>query len=64
MSDVGRLLPDGKHFDFEVAADTLIAEGYNKWVTIETKPIPDPLSACVRGIRYLKTVFRNDSKLV
>lgn len=63
VSDVGRLLPDGKHFDFEVAADTLIAEGYNKWVTIETKPIPDALSSCVKGIRYLKTVFRNDSKL-
>ena len=62
VSDVGRNFPDGKHFDFQVAAKTLITEGYTGWVTIEMKPLPDTLTSCVKGIRYLKEVFRDEDK--
>ena len=63
VSDYGRMLPDGKHFNFEPAAETLIKAGYNKWVTIEAKPLPDTISACSRGINYLRYMFRNSEKL-
>ena len=64
VSDVGRSLPDGHHFDFQTAAETLITENYTGWVTIELKPIPDTLTACVSGIRYLKETFRNEGKFL
>ncbi|BFK75806.1 5-keto-L-gluconate epimerase [Acidaminococcus intestini] len=57
VSDVGRSFPDNKHFDFLTAAETLKACHYNKWVSIEYKPLPDTLTACREGIHYLKTMF-------
>lgn len=58
VSDEGRNLPDDQHFDFRQAADVLKEAGYQKWVTIECKPLPDGETATQRGIEYLKKVFR------
>lgn len=57
VSDVGRSIPDDKHFDFYEAADVLKREGYNKWVSIEWKPLPNSHEATKKGIEYLKRVF-------
>lgn len=57
VSDVGRNIPDNQHFDFYQAAETLKAHSYDKWVTIEWKPLPNSLEATKRGIEYLKEVF-------
>jgi len=57
VSDAGRSIPDDKHFDFYEAARVLKAHNYDKWVTIEWKPLPSSLEATRQGIRYLKKVF-------
>ena len=57
VSDEGRLLPDDSHFDFREAADVLKAEGYDKWVSIEAKPVPTSFEAARRGLQYLRSVF-------
>lgn len=58
VSDEGRNLPDDKHFDFHQAANVLKEAGYEKWVSIECKPLPDSLTATRQGIEYLKKTFR------
>ena len=57
VSDVGRSLPDNMHFNFYEAAHVLKELHYNKWVSIECKPIPSSYEATKRGIEYLKKVF-------
>lgn len=57
VSDVGRLLPDDKHFDFQTAADTLLKANYDKWVTIECRPLPNSLICCQKGLEYLHKIF-------
>jgi len=57
VSDVGRLLPDDKHFDFQTAARTLIDSNYDKWVTIECVPLPDSLTCCKKGLEYMHRLF-------
>lgn len=57
VSDVGRQLPDDRHFNFREAADTLKAEGYDRWITIEARPEPTSFEASRRGLRYLQKVF-------
>ncbi|WP_434309569.1 sugar phosphate isomerase/epimerase family protein [Hominifimenecus sp. rT4P-3] len=57
VSDEGRNLPDDQHFDFYQAARVLREANYEKWVTIECKPLPDVETATRRGIEYLKKVF-------
>lgn len=58
VSDAGRMLPDDRHFNFQEAAQVLKEAGYDKWVSIECKPLPDSQTACRNGIAYLKKVFR------
>lgn len=57
VSDVGRSLPDDKHFNFYEAARVLKECHYDKWVSIEYKPIPNSYEATKQGIEYLKRVF-------
>lgn len=57
VSDVGRLLPDDRHFNFYEAAEALKELDYNEWTGIECLPLPDSHSACKQGIEYLKRVF-------
>lgn len=57
VSDVERSFPDGKHFDFNIAAQTLKECGYHKWVSIEYRPLPDSFTACQKGIEFLKKNF-------
>ena len=57
VSDVGRLLPDDRHFDFYEAAKVLKEVGYDKWVSIEAKPWPTSFEATRRGLKYLWSVF-------
>ncbi len=59
VSDVERSFPDGKHFDFHLAAQTLKDCGFEKWVSIEYKPLPDSATACREGIDFLKANFGN-----
>ncbi|MBQ0026595.1 MAG: sugar phosphate isomerase/epimerase [Lachnospiraceae bacterium] len=58
VSDVNRQLPDDKHFDFYEVAKVLKDVGYDKWTSIECKPLPNSYEACKNGIEYLKRVFR------
>ena len=60
VSDIERLLPDNQHFDFNEAADILSKAKYDKWITIEAKPLPDSYIACLSGIQYLKRTFRKE----
>ena len=57
VSDVGRQLPDDKHFDFYEAAKVLKEAGYDKWTSIECQPLPTSEEACRIGLAYLKKVF-------
>lgn len=57
VSDVGRSIPDDKHFNFYEAAAVLKEAGYDKWVSIEAKPLPSSFEATSMGIAYLKRVF-------
>ncbi len=57
VSDVGRNIPDNQHFDFYKAAEVLKAHSYDKWATIEWKPLPNSFEATKKGIQYLKEVF-------
>lgn len=57
VSDVGRQLPDDKHFDFYEAAATLKEAGYDKWVSIEARPEPTSFECTRRGLAYLRRVF-------
>lgn len=57
VSDVGRNLPDDKHFDFYEAAACLKKHGYDRWTSIECKPLPDSYTCCKQGLEYLKRVF-------
>ena len=57
VSDVGRLLPDDKHFNFYEVAKVLKEVNYDKWTSIECKPLPTSYEACKTGIEYLKRVF-------
>ncbi len=58
VSDVGRSFPDGKHFNFPLAAKVLKECSYHKWVSIEYKPLPDSEIACRKGIEFLRKNFR------
>ena len=57
VSDCGRLLPDGRHFDFRAAAAALRSIDYDGWVTIECRPVPDEDSVARDGIAYLSNIF-------
>ncbi|MBR4579255.1 MAG: sugar phosphate isomerase/epimerase [Oscillospiraceae bacterium] len=57
VSDPGRMLPDDKHFDFYQAAAVLKEAGYDKWVSIEAKPMPNSFECSRIGINYLRRVF-------
>lgn len=57
VSDVGRSLPDDRRFNFRQAAAVLKESGYDNWVSIECKPLPDSLSCCRQGLAYLREVF-------
>ncbi|SHJ20340.1 sugar phosphate isomerase/epimerase family protein [Lutispora thermophila] len=57
VSDVGRNLPDDKHFNFYEPAKVLKEVGYDQWVSIECKPLPTSYEACKQGIEYLRRVF-------
>ena len=57
VSDCGRLLPDGRHFDFRAAAAALRSIDYYGWVTIECRPVPDEDSVARDGIAYLSNIF-------
>ncbi len=57
VSDVGRTIPDDRHFNFYEAASVLKEVGYDKWVSVEYRPLPNSREATARGIRYLKKVF-------
>lgn len=59
VSDVGRNIPDDKHFNFYEAAAVLKEVGYDKWISIECLPLPDCYTACKNGLDYLKRVFAN-----
>ena len=51
------MLPDDKHFDFYQAAAVLKEAGYDKWVSIEAKPMPNSFECSRIGINYLRRVF-------
>ena len=57
VSDMGRMLPDDRHFDFHAAAAALHSIGYDGWVTIECRPIPNETEVAQKGMEYLKRVF-------
>lgn len=57
VSDAGRSLPDCGHFNFAAASDALRSIGYDGWVTIECRPVPDGPTIARRGIEYLQSVF-------
>lgn len=57
VSDIGRLLPDDKHFDFYEAAAVLKEEGYSDWVSIEAKPWPTSFECARTGLNYMRKVF-------
>lgn len=57
VSDVGRMLPDDRHFDFHTAAAVLKEAHYSHWVSIEAKPLPTSAGASRAGIEYLRRVF-------
>lgn len=63
VSDVGRSIPDDRHFNFYEAAAVLKEEHYDKWVSIEWKPLPDSDTATRLGIEYLKRVFGTPASL-
>ena len=57
VSDIGRSIPDDRHFNFYQAAEVLKQAGYDKWVSIEWKPLPSSYAATKAGIEYLRRVF-------
>lgn len=57
VSDSGRLLPDGRHFNFRAAAEALRAVDYDGWVTIECRPVPDEDTVARKGIEFLRENF-------
>jgi len=57
VSDEDRMLPDDKHFDFVEVADLLQRLNYQRWVTLECKPLPTSEVAARQGFDYLKRVF-------
>ncbi|MBQ0025831.1 MAG: sugar phosphate isomerase/epimerase [Lachnospiraceae bacterium] len=57
VSDIKRQLPDDKHFNFYEAAEVLHEVNYDKWTSIECRPLPDSYTCCKQGIEYLKRVF-------
>jgi len=57
VSDENRALPDDRHFNFHEAATVLKESGYDKWVSIECKPLPNSAEATRQGYAYLKRVF-------
>jgi|GluameStandDraft_1065615.scaffolds.fasta_scaffold01593_6 sugar phosphate isomerase/epimerase len=60
VSDAGRSIPDDKHFNFYEAAEVLKKAKYDKWVSIECKPLPNTYEATRAGIEYLKRVFSKE----
>jgi len=57
VSDENRALPDDRHFNFHEAATVLKESRYDKWVSIECKPLPNSAEATRQGYAYLKRVF-------
>lgn len=57
VSDAGRSIPDDQHFNFYQAAEVLKQARYDKWVSIEWKPLPNSYESTKFGIEYLRRVF-------
>jgi len=57
VSSENRALPDDRHFNFREAATVLKESRYDKWVSIECKPLPNSAEATRQGYAYLKRVF-------
>ena len=56
ISDVDRMAPDGKHFDFPLFLKALHEIGYSDYLVAEFRAQP-PVNAAEAGLAYLRTLL-------
>ncbi len=56
LSDLGRLAPDGKHFDFPALMEALKKIGYEDYLVMEYRAQP-PENAAKAGLDYIRTLL-------
>ena len=54
FADSNRWPPGDGHLDFSGIVDTLKEVGYDGFATLEILPYPDPDTAAIKGIQYLR----------
>jgi len=57
VADSNRKYPGGGHLDFKSILTILYSTGYRSWVSGEFIPDPDPDTAALRSINYLKQII-------
>lgn len=57
FADSNRRAPGQGHLDFASLVATLRAIGYDGWVTVEILPYPDPDTAALQAISYLRRLI-------
>lgn len=57
FADSNRLAPGWGHLDFKSIVNALEEVNYDKWVSVEILPKPDPDSAARQAITYLRTLI-------
>lgn len=58
VSDSDRLCPDGSRLDALPMVQTLLAAGYDGFLSLECRPIPDALSAARNGYAYMESLLQ------
>ena len=59
LADSNRRHPGAGHVNFAVVIETLSKIGYNKYLSAEILPLPDPDTAAVNTIRYMRGLLSN-----
>ncbi len=54
VADSNRWYPGAGHIDFEKIIGTLVKIGYNGYVSAEILPLPDPDTAAIETIKYMR----------
>jgi len=60
FADSNRYAPGMGHLNFKSVVKTLGKIGYSGWVSIEILPVPDPDTAALRAIRYLRKIIQKE----
>ena len=56
-ADSNRLAPGWGHLDFSSLAGAICETGYDRWISLEILPAPDPESAARQAIAHLRRYF-------